>query len=485
MAGPAGAWVQAPQQERLITRVHASRHSNCYHNVFSAITPEEEEINSVPPFERNPPCWCDCCTLCPTWCQRACSCCSGQPSAPAADPSLRETMEVDVATQTLLVSSGYTFKECIPLLDAHGLVFIGNPEADTISIGGAVAVGAHGGGRFQTPISGYLLEIWIRDAQGKEHHLRKGDPEFSAATVSLGLLGIITKVRLQCKKPDKNRKVVAQTVGPYSGEGIETATPQTHSFQFAPYLHYMVRYDDSETDQCAPNCPACCYYCIFVVSAIQPALACVEGLVACCPSISCAFSQVFVCPGTCIYPKMRDGSFLPSPALYMYTVEYSFDVSLAGEVFDELAKVVEENTKAGRYITYRFWCRYVGAMDESCALALSAGGDKVAYEFSLSQRQRGADAFIDSVVAVFKRFGGRPHFGKTLRPEDVEHAAQVYGSINGGAPFRAFEEVRRKFDPNGVFLNESLDDFVKRAAAAAGVPKSAAPAQRGCIGRPA
>jgi len=169
-----------------------------------------------------------------------------------------------------------------------------------------------------------------------------------------------------------------------------------------------------------------------------------------------------VCPGTCVFDKLD--TFLPTPANFAYTVEYAFDISVAGQVFDELKAVIAENAKQCRYITYRFWCRYIGKVDESIVLAQSAGADKVAYEFTFSPNQKGVDSFLDLIIAVFQKFWGRPHLGKTIRAKDIAYAGRVYGRTGGGLPFLSFNEIRRLYDPHGTFLNSALQAFVTEAA---------------------
>jgi hypothetical protein len=148
-------------------------------------------------------------------------------------------------------------------------------------------------------------------------------------------------------------------------------------------------------------------------------------------------------------------------------VEYAFELDVAGQVFAELKAAVAENSKQGRYVTYRFWCRYIGAVDSNWALAQSAGTDKLAFEFVFSQKQRGVEQFLDSIMAIFQKFEGRPHLGKTIRPKDVAYAAFVYGSAFAGQPFLAFEEARHRYDPGGLYLTPALSDFVKGAVEAA------------------
>mmetsp|Transcript_58960 Transcript_58960/g.164764 ORF Transcript_58960/g.164764 Transcript_58960/m.164764 type:complete len:456 (-) Transcript_58960:210-1577(-) len=438
-----------PMRADEIQRVSGAAHSYIYANVFTASTRGEDTVNSAPASDvQRPICSCFCCY-------------PGPPPAGIYDPELRSTLKVDAEANTLLVSSGYTFQDCRPALDAAGLVLRGTPEADTITVGGAVAVGAHGGGLYQKPLSGYVLEVWIRDARGEVQLFAAGDRDFSAAAVSLGLLGIILKVKFQCFRPEGNRKVTAVTVSEYSAAGIDSARADTHSYQFAPYMQRMVRYDESETDEFGPNSLARCYRGVQLATT-PPCAACgIDLAVACCPCLACVLSQALVCPGECIFNRFD--TFTPLPANYAYDLEYSVDVSVAGQVFDELRSVVDGMAKRFRYVTYRFSCRYVGAVDESWVLALSAGADKVAFEFVFSQKQLGVDEFLDSIIAVFQKFRGRPHLGKTIRAQDVAYVARVYGSTGGGKPFLEFDEARRRYDPQGFFLNDALRAFVDGA----------------------
>ena len=116
------------------TRVVGAQHSQLYANAFSREDAATKDVESLPSNERQPkPC---------------CWPCLQHTGGGPANPAFREVLEIDAASKTLLVGTGYTFKECKPVLALHGFILHGTPEVDTISIGGAIAVGAHGGGRF-------------------------------------------------------------------------------------------------------------------------------------------------------------------------------------------------------------------------------------------------------------------------------------------------------------------------------------------------
>jgi hypothetical protein len=121
---------------------------------------------------------------------------------------------------------------------------------------------------------------------------------------------------------------------------------------------------------------------------------------------------------------------------------------------------------ACRYVSYRFWVHYIGAVPDTWVLAQSRGRDKAAFEFILSRRQKGVSQLVHVIVSVFKRFAGRPHLGKTIRPQDIAYAAnaKVYGaggSNSGG--FSEWEKIRSRYDPDKVFLNDPLRQFVTLA----------------------
>lgn len=451
----------AAQQEMRVQRVTASMHSSLYSNAFSSVGSEDMVVSSVPAANRMLPGACCGCGRC--CCCFACeACCDPMlPENVFLDPSLRDILEVDASEMTVLVSCGFTLREVHDVLCANGLVLRGTPEADTITIGGAIAAGAHGGGRWQQPLSGSLLALWLRDAGGQLRHVPREHADFGAAAVSLGLLGVIVRVKLRCAKPETNFKVTGSMVRPYGKQGLLTATAETHSFQFAPYIQRMVRFDEEQTED-SPNCCFCLEAFTRRLVSVPPIARGVDAALSCCPFLAYILSQALVCPGMRVYDRFKP--YIATPANYAYAVEYAFNVEQACVVFEELQAALEECAERGLYVSYRFWCRYLGAVDRSWALAQSAGGDKVAFEIVLSQLQRGVDELLDVVVAVFRKHKGRPHLGKTIRSNDVAYAAKVYGGAFGGAPFQAFEAVRRRYDPEGVFLNETLRAFVEIAA---------------------
>lgn len=449
------------------TRVLASRHSQAIGNVFTSNITGVDVVNSTPQTVTGGVCCCCSCCVPPTGVTA--------PVTETINPKLRETLTVDPKAKTLTVSSGYTLGECNKALNAHGLVFLGTPNADTITIGGALAVGAHGGGKTAPPFFSYLLEIWIQDAEGKAHHFKKGEPHFSAANVSLGLLGIIVKAKIQAAVA-QNRKHISTTVATYDAAAFAAINEKTSGFLVSPYQHTMQRSDYEYTDEPATsNCQTCCMSLLYKILAVPTVAACGEELFVCCPRLAQLGTLSQLSPTT-VYDKFD--TFQVVPSYWAWHFAYGVDAKDAGKCFEQLAKVVDENAKQGHYLL-GFTSRFLPAADKSVVLALNAGRDTATFEFTWSRKLPGAEEFIDQLVEVLQQFNGRPHLGKLVREKDVAYAGRVYGATGGGRPWLDFEKVRKELDPTGKFLNKPLATFVaeanKAALAAQGAQAKASP----------
>lgn len=432
-------------------RVDATQHSQLYDNVFSTDKLNVDTVESIPRAMRQPE---PCCF------PRSHLCCSHDESAAS---EFRDVLELDVRSKTLLVSAGYTLGEIEQAIAPAGFILKGVPSAVSISIGGAVATGSHSGGLKTQPCSAYVLDIWIRNAHGEVIHISHGDPSFPAAAVSLGLLGAIIRIRLQCFEVKRNRRNTGTTMSTYTGAEITNINELTTSgFRYAVYRKKIVRYDETETDD-PPSSP-CCGHRDRIVG--TPCLIyTIDYGIACFPWLAYITGQFLARPGENVLKGTNVASEIPTAPAYL--IEYSVDVINAPSCFDELTVIVDRNRKAGRYISYQYNTRFIAAVDPSYVLAPSAGGDKATFEFTFSTYQRGVQDFIEEILVVLKKYEGRPHLGKTIRPQDVTHAAMMYGGSDSGAPFLAFEATRMKFDPHGKFLNGALRKFIAEAKAAA------------------
>jgi FAD/FMN-containing dehydrogenase len=66
------------------------------------------------------------------------------------------------------------------------------------------------------------------------------------------------------------------------------------------------------------------------------------------------------------------------------------------------------------------------------------------------------DNFLQAVCSELGRLGGRPHWGKLCRP-DRATIRRLFQR------FDEFSELRRSFDPKGIFLNDYLKELFTSA----------------------
>src|SRR5690606_31141282 len=77
-----------------------------------------------------------------------------------------------------------------------GLALANLASLPHISIAGAVATGTHGSGDRSGSLATAVRALTIVSADGEVHELRRGDPDFDGAVVSLGALGAVIDLTL-------------------------------------------------------------------------------------------------------------------------------------------------------------------------------------------------------------------------------------------------------------------------------------------------
>lgn len=103
-------------------------------------------------------------------------------------------IEIDRAAGTASAPAGAMLSELLVRLQAEGLGIAALPDIDCVSLGGAVATGTHGTGPRALSLSDYLCACRLVAADGSVLELDEGDPRFDAVRVSLGLLGVMSRL---------------------------------------------------------------------------------------------------------------------------------------------------------------------------------------------------------------------------------------------------------------------------------------------------
>ena len=117
--------------------------------------------------------------------------------------------DIAVNGTTVTVSAGMTYATLGRELHARGLGLAAMASLPHITVGGAIATGTHGSGDAIRTLSSAVTGIEIVTAGGDVRWVRRGvDPDFGAWVVSIGALGVVTRVEMEVEPTYE----VAQTI---------------------------------------------------------------------------------------------------------------------------------------------------------------------------------------------------------------------------------------------------------------------------------
>lgn len=115
-------------------------------------------------------------------------------SLAALEPAF--SIDTAAAGATVSVSGGVRYGELARYLHQHGYALHNLASLPHISVAGAVATGTHGSGDGNANLAAAVSDLDLVTADGATLTLRRGDPDFAGAVISLGALGIVTRLRL-------------------------------------------------------------------------------------------------------------------------------------------------------------------------------------------------------------------------------------------------------------------------------------------------
>lgn len=113
--------------------------------------------------------------------------------------NLDRILHLNLKDQTVFVEAGIKFKKLIKYLYVHKLALHIIPGNLMITLGGALATGTHGSLVNRGPLAEAVLELIMIKANGNAITIKYDDPIFRACTCSLGTMGVIYAVKLQCE----------------------------------------------------------------------------------------------------------------------------------------------------------------------------------------------------------------------------------------------------------------------------------------------
>jgi FAD/FMN-containing dehydrogenase len=280
-------------------------------------------------------------------------------------------------------------------------------DVDTQAVAGAVGTGTHGTGPALGSISTRVTALRFVGADGavREWSRDRDDERLAAARVSLGLLGVVTAVRLRLVPPYRLHERVWRGVVEETLERLPELVRATRHFEF----FWLPERDVAE------------------MKSLDPTTAEPDPL----PDRK----RERIDWSDRIFPSIRDVRF--------NEMEYALPAAAGPECF----RAVRERMRS-RHADVRWPVEYRTLAADDVWLSPAHGRETVT--ISLHQdADLPCDDFFADVEAILREHGGRPHWGKfhSLRGAEL---APLYPR------WEDFRRVRRELDPAGRFLNEYL-----------------------------
>jgi len=310
----------------------------------------------------------------------------------------REALTATVRAGTKLTDVG------APLLE-NGMALRNMGDIDVQSVAGALGTGTHGTGRTLRNLSSSVAGLRLIDARGERIECSADEEPriFEMARVSLGVLGVVSAVRLQLAPAYRLHERVWQ-------EDCETCLA-TLDEKIEKNRHYEFFWYPGP-DRCEQK-------------AINPTARDphpdVEG-----ERIDWSYR---------ILPSVR--------TLKFFEMEYSVPAESGLECFREIRDMLREKHPE---VVWPVEYRTLAADDIPLSTAYQR--ETVTISVHRDGRKPYADVMNDA-EAVFGNFAGRPHWGK-LHSRTHAELRVLYPR------FDEFCSLRRELDPKGVFLNPFL-----------------------------
>lgn len=355
-------------------------------------------------------------------------------STAALPPAVR----IDDEQRTVTVSGGMRYGDVARELQQAGWALHNLASLPHISIAGAIATATHGSGDRNGNLATAVRELRILRADGELVELRRGEPGFDGAVVSLGALGVVVEVTLDIEPSfDASQRL-------FAGLSWEAVATRFDAITSSAYSVSMFTTWDEPSVALAwvkerADAPSGIGDDFFGASALTAPRHMIETM-----DVRNTTEQLGVAgPWNERLPHFRF-EFTPSNGEEIQS-EYLVPRARIGEAIDavrRIAKVVAPLLLVSEIRTV--------AADELW-LSSSYATDVVGLHFTWVRDQAGVEAVLPALEDALLPLGARPHWGKLYLDRDGI-VPSLYPRLGD------FRTLARTFDPDGVFTN----DFVAR-----------------------
>ncbi|MBL4671129.1 MAG: FAD-binding protein [Arenicella sp.] len=347
--------------------------------------------------------------------------------------------QVDIQAGTLLSKIGE------PLWD-KGLGLINMPDIDTQSLAGAIATSTHGTGNHLGSMSSDVVALELLDSNGEKHRCsaEQNSDLFYAACNNLGVLGVVTKVRMQAREKYllKEESYVLRSSEAF--EYAEQLRDDNRHFELFPFPHgdYIVVLLINETTEKAQGTTQ------LNIEQGEERDEAFRQVVKWTDAMPWLKSWIINMGLNSVEESVRIdrsyGIFGNLRNMRFNEMEYSVPAEKGLECVKEvMAKIAELNID----VVFPLELRYIKGDD----VWLSPFYQRDSCSISCHNFQgRDYKNYFAAVEPIFWKYSGRPHWGK-IHTLNADSLAKLYPK------WQNFKDVRQQMDSRNLFLNKHLN----------------------------
>lgn len=354
-------------------------------------------------------------------------------------------VSVDKDTKRARLGAGGKLQDLSPQLAEYGLAFRNLGDIDVQSLAGATSTATHGTGKTLKCLAGEIHGLSLLTANGDTLRIdaTENTALLPAAQVALGALGIVTEIDMQLVDTHKlHRRVQFRNMDALMGEAMDLwDTHRNFEFFYIPFSGTAMAITHDETDAAeTPRGADESDDAVMQLKALRDWLGWFPWL-----RKKLLGAAIANAPEENV---IGDSWRLLSSArnVHFNEMEYHLPVGAGLAALDEVHHYIERHRPD---VFFPLECR----MTAGDTAWLSPFNDGPRISVAVHAHAPDDYAFLFThIEPIFRRHGGRPHWGK-LNSLDGSALAALYPQ------FEAFAKLRAELDPAGKFANAYLADL--------------------------
>lgn len=354
--------------------------------------------------------------------------------------NLSNGIEIDSQNAQALISAGMAYADAARYLESNGWAFSNMASLGEVTIAGAISTGTHGSGSNNGVLSTSVVGLEIVLGSGELITIdQSNSEEFAGFVVSLGALGVFTKIKMRIIPSFSVKQFVYENIGiQVVAENFDTVFNSAYSVSYfsnwaknSTGQIWMKFLDDSSSDNLSDN-----WLGANQAKAKQHPVK-INNPDPCTDQLGISGKWLYRLPHFKLDSSPASGDEVQT--------EYLVDRKYVNEYIQDLRAIGDE-------IAPRVYATEIRTI-KSDELWLSGAYQRetVGFHFTWKKSDTLVD-FLPRIEEILGKHHGRPHWAKLFSVRSDELSARY-------PKYSDFEALLKKYDPKQKFRNKFIDQY--------------------------